>query len=60
MLLPLSKQLLAYESVAKEVTGSVTEQVVAESVTEQVVAESVTEQVAESDIEEVAVTESIA
>ena len=51
MLPPLSEQLLAYESVAKEVTGSVTEQVVTESVTEQVV---------ESGIEEVAVTESIA
>ena len=51
MLPPLSKQLPAYESVAEEVTGSVTEQVVAESVTEQL---------AESDIEEVAVAESIA
>ena len=52
LLLPLlSKQLPAYESVAEEVTGSVTEQVVAESVTEQL---------AESDIEEVAVAESIA
>ena len=49
----------AYESVAGEVTGSVTEQVMAESVTEQV-AEAVTEQVAESGTKQVAVTESIA